>query len=397
LNDQITKGSEYSRLNYIVKLATQLTSWNPYDQNASSPFFDAEWMFGMKEGFDIVSGNPPYGATLTEKEKTFFKNYYQTTKTLTGVQKGSMDTYTIFIENGFNNLKIGGNLIFIVPISITSSDSLTGVHKLLEDNCKTIRVSSYSVRPQPVFQNAVVNTSILFFEKTNTKCMSIYSTKMHRKSKNFNLQNLVDNLKFIEVKDLKLQGRYPKISYEIERSILNKIFLNKSKIGDLIVSSGTPIYYRTTGGRYFKVITNYSTGSTKEKPFYLEKRMANSIGAILSSNLYFWFYQIFSNNLDLKSYEIETFGIPIENFNSEIINELEVVYNVFLIDIEKNSNVRQTTKYANIDSFKEYKIGKSKHIIDKIDDIIAPLYGLTDDELYFIKNYEIQFRISDEN
>lgn len=40
--------------------ARQLVSWNPYDQNASSPFFDAEWMFGVKEGFDVVIGNPPY-------------------------------------------------------------------------------------------------------------------------------------------------------------------------------------------------------------------------------------------------------------------------------------------------------------------------------------------------
>ena len=40
--------------------ATQMATWNPYDQNAKSPFFDAEWMFGIKDGFDIVIGNPPY-------------------------------------------------------------------------------------------------------------------------------------------------------------------------------------------------------------------------------------------------------------------------------------------------------------------------------------------------
>ena len=37
-----------------------LADWNPYDQNASSPFFDAEWMFGIDDGFNIVIGNPPY-------------------------------------------------------------------------------------------------------------------------------------------------------------------------------------------------------------------------------------------------------------------------------------------------------------------------------------------------
>ncbi len=41
----------------------QLASWDMFDQNASSPFFDPDWMFGVKEGFDVVIGNPPYMVT----------------------------------------------------------------------------------------------------------------------------------------------------------------------------------------------------------------------------------------------------------------------------------------------------------------------------------------------
>lgn len=40
--------------------AQTLASWDMFDQNASSPFFDPQWMFDVKEGFDIVIGNPPY-------------------------------------------------------------------------------------------------------------------------------------------------------------------------------------------------------------------------------------------------------------------------------------------------------------------------------------------------
>jgi len=40
--------------------AELLAGWDMFDQNASSSFFDAEWMFGVKGGFDIVIGNPPY-------------------------------------------------------------------------------------------------------------------------------------------------------------------------------------------------------------------------------------------------------------------------------------------------------------------------------------------------
>ena len=43
-----------------VAEANRIAHWDAYDQNAVADFFDAEWMFGIKDGFDIVIGNPPY-------------------------------------------------------------------------------------------------------------------------------------------------------------------------------------------------------------------------------------------------------------------------------------------------------------------------------------------------
>lgn len=101
--------------------------------------------------------------------------------------------------------------------------------------------------------------------------------------------------------------------------------------------------------------------------------------------------------MDWKSYEIEQFTLP--SLNKNTVNELAKLYGVYLTDIERNANTRHTTKESSykIDSFKEYKIGKSKSIIDKIDDLICPLYGLTQKETDFIKNYEIEFRLSEDD
>lgn len=344
----------------------------------------------------MVIGNPPYGATLKDEEKKIYKEKYITTKSIRGIQKGSMDSYTIFIELGYNILSKNGNLSYIVPISVTSSDALSGVHRLLEGNCKEIRVSSYAVRPQPVFENAVVNTSILSFIKTNTPNEVIFSTKMYRKGKGFNLQSLINNLQFAEVKDLKLFGRIPKIGSEIEKSILTKIFRHYP-INSYLDINGKNIYYRFAGGRYFKIITNYPTNSSAERALTLQKDKKNAIGCILSSSLSFWFYQIYSDNLNWKNYEILSFTIPKLSINT--INKLEYLYELYLADIENNANIRTTSGRSsyNVSQFKEYKIGKSKHIIDQIDDIICPLYGLTAEETDFIKNYELEFRISEEN
>ena len=47
-----------------------------------------------------------------------------------------------------------------------------------------------------------------------------------------------------------------------------------------------------------------------------------------------------------------------------------------------------------------FKIQKSKNIIDQIDKVLAQHYGFTDEELDFIINYDIKYRmgnVDDEN
>src|SRR5690606_31467978 len=78
--------------------AEKLAKWDPYDQNASSSFFDSEWMFGIKEGFDVVIANPPYLRVqgIRETNPNFAnwlsRNYESAT--------GSFDLYAIFTERG---------------------------------------------------------------------------------------------------------------------------------------------------------------------------------------------------------------------------------------------------------------------------------------------------------
>ena len=83
--------------------------------------------------------------------------------------------------------------------------------------------------------------------------------------------------------------------------------------------------------------------------------------------------------------------------NSHHISILEDIYHTYSRDIENHAqdrHVSENSKYT-MQEFKEYQIGYSKKIIDEIDDFIGPLYGLTKEEIEFIKNYEIEFRMAD--
>jgi adenine-specific DNA-methyltransferase len=88
--------------------ANALAKWDPYDQNASTPYFDPEWMFG-ETGFDIVIGNPPYIQIQKfpkAQKDLWMKQDYQTFSAMA-------DIYCLFYERGANLLRDGGHLCYI--------------------------------------------------------------------------------------------------------------------------------------------------------------------------------------------------------------------------------------------------------------------------------------------
>ena len=136
--------------------AQQLASWNPFDQNASADFFDIEWMFGMKEGFDVVIGNPPYIKEYTDKkafEPIKGKKYYQ----------GKMDIWYYFACDGIDKLKEKGTLCFIATNNwITNAGASIMRNKIVNDSkiLKLIDFGSYMI-----FESADIQTMILLVNK----------------------------------------------------------------------------------------------------------------------------------------------------------------------------------------------------------------------------------------
>ena len=372
------------------------------DLSANSQFFLWHtWFYDVfsrpsKEGFDIVIGNPPYGAKIDNNQKTIIKRNYTVANTSNGI-KGSTDTFCVFIEKGFNLLRKDGALTYIIPMSFTSSDAMGQVYRLLFGNCDTLKVSSFSNRPKQIFEDAGLRVSIISFAKTETPMKHLLTTKMMRRRKDEPMKQLMDNLQFVESLPYVLTARLPKVGSNNETQVLNKILELPHRVKDFFANDGKPLYYRAAGGRYFNVVTDYSTFTSAEKQLNL--RYHRQIGLCLSSTL-FWFYQqVYTDGLNLKQSEIKNFPLPnFDKMPKEILSVLNKLYSRYLEDIETKANRRIASGDSsyNVDSFKEYKIVRSKAIIDEIDDYICPLYGLTQEETDFIKNYELEFRLAGE-
>ena len=176
-----------------------------------------------------------------------------------------------------------------MPLSITASDSVSGLHKLLVENCNTIKISSYGDRPKRVFESAEQQVSIISFLKTQTKAKEILMTGINKRYSDESLWVLLDNLTFSNVAGLLTYGKIPKIGNNIEKSILGKLLKQTSSLSNLKEENGMPIYYRKAGGRYYKIITKDATGSSAEGYIKVKSKYIDLVGAILSSSLFYWF------------------------------------------------------------------------------------------------------------
>jgi hypothetical protein len=161
------------------------------------------------------------------------------------------------------------------------------------------------------------------------------------------------------------------------------------------------VYYRTTGGLYWKVFTDFppafklngiSGHSTRETWFGLaEEKAVKPAVAILSSNLFWWWYTLTTNCRDLNPSDLQNFPVPPTVLND---TSLESLGNLYLLDLHGNSSMKERKqKQTGRTETQSFRIQKSKPIIDDIDRVLARHYGFTDEELDFIINYDIKYRM----
>jgi len=142
--------------------ARMLAAWDPYDQNASAPFFDAEWMFGVTEGFEVVIGNPPYVRIQTLNDTApdlvrYLKNHYA------AARKGNYDLYVVFVEAGLKLLSEGGELAYILPHKFFNAQYGQPLRQLLSDGRHLRHVVHFG--DQQIFPGATNYVCLLFLSK----------------------------------------------------------------------------------------------------------------------------------------------------------------------------------------------------------------------------------------
>jgi len=142
-NKFLTIRSELSRLalNWQKgsEKALKLAEWNPFS-DVPCPWFDPEWMFGIKDGFDIVIANPPYVSFGLRGNKAASRDWSETMKALyprSAEYKISM--YAIFMDRGIRLTCHDGTFCYITPDSYLLGRYFSKLRRRIMDTC-TLRL-----------------------------------------------------------------------------------------------------------------------------------------------------------------------------------------------------------------------------------------------------------------
>jgi len=166
------KSAELSK--EAIEISQKVYEYAEKIENVSEPKTE----YGInKGGFDVVLGNPPYGASIQKKDKDYIYRTYTTVEY-------QIDTYTVFIEKGNDLLKSNGLLGFIVPSTWLTMFYFKELRSYLIN--KTELKNVFLLRYQ-VFSDVTAETSILICKKR------LFSGKNLIETNFFDVNNEIEN------------------------------------------------------------------------------------------------------------------------------------------------------------------------------------------------------------
>ncbi|MBI4378381.1 MAG: hypothetical protein HY578_04705, partial [Nitrospinae bacterium] len=239
----------------------KLARWNPYDQNSSADFFDLEWMFGITDGFDVVSANPPYGNIIEDNLKKVMKIYYKYS-TLSEIASP-------FIEKSINLLKDNGNLVFIITYAITFNKDLSGNRNLISKTFEETYIYTFDRDRCGTFESMSQSVSIMkCFSKYSPKKIGILTSRMFRETPDINQIEVSNADRFLLPTNhgYSHKHRLPKIGEDINLKIFEKMVSTNFKANGVINKGKGKVWIRTSGNYWYNAFDRKPYNSSEIKP-----------------------------------------------------------------------------------------------------------------------------------
>ena len=352
-----------------------------------------------KGGFDVIIGNPPY-VVYTASSFDYKLKDYQTLN--------CANLYAFCSERSFKIMNYNGRFGMIIPNSSISADKLAPLQKLFIKD-KSTWISNYAWRPAKLFEGANMLLSIVLSGNNREPQVR---TSIYYKWYNDYRESLFETISYQNASNIFRNGSIPKIPSVRLFTIIEKLI---KKSGNRLIqnyfrkqATSHKFYYFRAVLYWVKILVTepvfredgVQTTTGEMKPVYIDnEEIKYMIISLLSSSLFFLHYITWSSCQVINSRDFE-FPFDVASLNASIKTKLKTHGKVLQKDLQDNSTVQLRNYSARSRSYtmeKQYfYIKKSKTIIDEIDTVLAKHYGFTQEELDFIINYDIKYRMGKE-
>ena len=348
-------------------------------------------------GFAVIIGNPPY------VEYRAVKGRY----TVFGYGTLSCDNLYAFVME--QNKKLGichGRSGMIVPHSAICTDRMAPVQSLLAAHDVTTWVSSYDIRPAKLFVGVDQRLAIYITSKSRASAGSMYSSRYHRWHESVR-DTLLLCIEYVRIDEQVTIQTVPKVHINTEGRLLRKLIPYQT-----LRSNTLKAFRRGCGQVYFHNAPRYWVRAMDFAPYFWNERHGKHVStqvktliltqkgdapvtvAALNSSLFYWWFLILSDCRHLNLREIENYPLGLDNMCDATRNRLCELSDRLMMSFNRYKT-RKETRYKTTGKvvYDEFNQKPSKPIVDEVDQVLAGHYGFTDEELDFIINYDIKYRM----
>ncbi|MDD2493932.1 MAG: N-6 DNA methylase [Epulopiscium sp.] len=317
--------------------------------------------------YDIIVGNPPY---------------VEDSRSGLSPQKKYGNIYANVLENAGRLLKPKGSFGFVIPLSYISTPRMSRIREVLYSIVPEQYILSYSDRPDCLFTSVHQKLCILIGRSTNsTKTIFTGNYRYWYSEERTELFNTVEVIK----NSFSTDQYIPKLGTIADINVYEKVIGNPEKLLDLLEENGDgAVYLNMRAAFWIKAFINKHNGGEYRQYNCRNRDIANYVMCLLNSSLFWWYWIAVSDCWHITRKELIGFTVP-ENNNFNKTNRLAKQLEDKLEETKKFVGTKQTDY--------EYKHKECVDEIHEIDDYINSLYGLTDDESLYIKNFAFRYRI----
>jgi hypothetical protein len=361
------------------------------------PFHWLAEFFGIMHdgGFDVIIGNPPY----VEYRKVCSTYRIEPCKYKT---ESAQNLYAFCVERSGDLLHRNGRFGMIIPSSAVGLDETACLRATIFERYTAIHCSTYSIRPAKLFEGVDQRLCIALGGNGRAGTNTLLTTRYHHWNAE-ERDNLFALLSYFPSAVHKRLNRIAQLGGSCALGILTRIenrsarvvqnYFSRSASSFLAHYHRSPRYWIRAMDfeQYFKSPTRSRSVHHFRDLHFNDEAEGKAVCAIINSTLFFFWFLAICNGRNLTNTDVAQF--PVGDFGSAVRGRLVKVFADLMQNYKDNSLIRTRADCE----YQEFRPSLSKSVIDEIDRCLAKHYDFTDEELDFIINYEIKYRMGQDD